>query len=322
MSAFADNITTCSEINKVHVGIVGHKSWIAKRFIKYSVHADENKIFRFQTIDRQLIGRLKRNPDLIRETLLEHDVKYIINFATGDYFGIRNQICKNQTKSWASDFELPRLLVNSVKDTDITIIHLSTGDVFDIHTIPSFVDTDASYTEKDLCNAVFQNSNHAPFFPSMKFLSEQIIRMHDKHYIFRIKNPLDVDLHPKSLLGKLMTDNILPNVEESVTFLPDLFSAMLFFMSSTVIPHGIYHCVHPEIESCIQVAKAFKKHLNKLTRYSNWDFNVCSVNEYLARLNTVVSFSKLDASKLHSCYGLYIPFADIDSTCMSRAVIH
>jgi len=207
------------------------------------------------------------------------------------------------------DFELPRLLVNTVRGTGIELIQVSTGDVYDYYQIPSFSTTDCVFTEDNLCNAVFQSDVRAPFFPGMKFLAEQIIRMHQFHYIFRIKHPIDMISHKKNTINMIIKDKVVPRAEESFTFLPDLFRAILMVvLPDESIPYGIYHIAIPGLNSMEKLAKTIIDAPRSTLMFNEWHYNICSINEYVARCGSNISFSCLNCDKFLKIGGHLTPF--------------
>lgn len=298
-------------ISKRNIALVGGTGWIGKMFRHYVRNLEISSLINIVDLSRNKIRSLNSSSDKIRDYLEENEVIAVVNLAGGDYSGLYNQFCNDSQKAWLGDFELPRMLVKSVQNTGIELIQLSTGDVYDYHQIPSYSTNDCTFSESDLCNAVFQSDIRAPFFSGMKFNAEQIIRMHPYHYIFRIKHPIDMISNPKNLINIMLSDSVsvFPLAKESITFLPDLFRAiMMVVLPDESIGYGIYHIAVPDCESLVDVAKLI---INKSPSTLEWSFSTCPINEYMNLMGQNISFSCLNTNKFKAIGGHLTPFAYI-----------
>ena len=315
MTTDDDNIAGSPELKRVSSGIsqrniavVGCDGWIGTQFRRYLKNCEVSKLINVVNLSRSTIKSLNSSADKLRDYLEETNVVAIINFAGGKYSGMYNEICKDPQVAWLGDFELPRLLVKTVQNTGIELIQISTGDVYDYYQIPSYSTSDCAFSEDNLCNAVFQSDVRAPFFSGMKFLAEQIIRMHPYHYIFRIKHPIDMVSHNKNTINMLLKDSVIPRAEESFTFLPDLFRGILMVvLPDESISYGIYHIAIPELTSMEQLAKIIINNKNVKT-LDEWRYDICSINEYVSRCGANISFSCLKTDKFTKIGGHLTPF--------------
>jgi len=315
MNTIDDDVASCPKTRKISgdisertIAVVGGFGWIGKLFRHYVNQLSINKKIKIINLSKQTIKNFNSSNDKIRDYLQSNEVVAIVNLAGGSYEGLYNQNCTDPSKAWLGDFELPRMLVKVVQNTGIELIHLSTGDVFDYHQIPSYSTNDCVFDENDLCNAVFQNDIRAPFFAGMKFNAEQLIRIHPYHYIFRIKHPIDMISNPKNLINIMLYDTVFPVAEESITFLPDLFRAIVMvLLPDESMPYGIYHVVVPDCDSLLDVAKSMKSFIGR-SRLINWDFSTCSINEYINLIGQNISFSRLNSDKFLKIGGHLTPF--------------
>lgn len=136
---------------------------------------------------------------------------------------------------------LPFDLVSMCKMSDIPIIHLSTGCLFD---------EQREYTENDKPTRGWDG--HCGFYVGTKLLAEELVREYEKHYILRLRLPFDEVDHPKNYLTKLTKFETVFDHTNSLTHRGD-FSKWVLDLWEKRAPFGTYHCVNEGQVSARQV---------------------------------------------------------------------
>lgn len=176
-------------------------------------------------------------------------VDFIINAA--GYTGVPNvdscELLENRQKCIDGNVTYPL----SLSGLNIPVLHISSGCVYNGY--PT-----GGYTEKDKPNFDFGNGS---FYSGSKALFQNLWYGRGygtKDYLFRIRMPFGPDTLNKNLLTKLSKYHKLIDKLNSVSYLPDVAKAAVYFaLNHKDIPYGIYNAVNPEPVKTSDIAEMF-----------------------------------------------------------------
>lgn len=232
----------------------------------------------------EVIGSKSRLEDycgILRE-LEEVKPDYVINVA-----GITGR----PTVDWCESNKADTYLINvngTVNLTDacwrkgIHITYYGTGCIYaydETHPIGT------KFTETDAPN--FRGSTYS----ISKTYAEDIIRHYDNVLILRIRLPVSDDLHPKSLVSKLIKYNKVVDIPNSITILPELLPVSINMMEAHLT--GIYNFTNPGSISHNEILKLYQQYIDSTFTWSNF-----TLDEQNACLQSKRSNCYLDTSKL------------------------
>jgi dTDP-4-dehydrorhamnose reductase len=135
----------------------------------------------------------------------------------------------NILKTWEANVYSVEKLVNVCQKYKITLVHISTGCIFD---------GDKNYTEEDI--PFFEKS----VYSKTKIEAEKIVNSYFNTYICRLRLPFDYIDHPKNLLSKMIKFNKVGDQQNSITNLND-FVLIVVELLQQKFPFGIYNIVNP-----------------------------------------------------------------------------
>ena len=128
--------------------------------------------------------------------------------------------------------------------TNVPIIHITSGCVYDGY-------KDGGWLETDESNLNYDNGS---FYGGSKALLEKLIQPYlTKSYLFRIRLPFGKDKHKKNLLCKLIKYEKLVNYRNSITCIEDLINVVNYFIEARP-EYGTYNITNPGSITTRQIA--------------------------------------------------------------------
>lgn len=128
--------------------------------------------------------------------------------------------------------------------TNIPIIHITSGCVYDGY-------KDGGWSETDESNLNYDNGS---FYGGSKALLEKLMAPYlSKSYLFRIRLPFGENKHKKNLLCKLIKYEKLVNYRNSITCIEDLIDVVNYFIKNRP-DCGIYNVTNPGSVTTRQIA--------------------------------------------------------------------
>lgn len=223
----------------------------------------------------------KHHDETLWDVGADDPIEFIINAA--GYTGVPNvdacEILENRQKCIDGNVTFPL----SLEHWNIPILHITSGCVYDGY-------PPGGYTEKDVPNFNFGNGS---FYSGSKALFQELWRSNGhgaKSYLFRIRMPFGPDRSGKNLITKLVKYDKLIDKLNSVSYLPDVARAAVYFaLNHEHIPKGIYNAVNPEPIRTSDIAELFE--LDK-TWMSDAEFKQVTV---APRSNCVLNPAKMES---------------------------
>lgn len=178
-------------------------------------------------------------------------IDFIINAA--GYTGVPNvdacELLENRQHCIDGNVIFPLSLSNAF--SKVPVLHITSGCVYNGY-------PEGGYTEKDPLNFDFGNGS---FYSGSKALFQRLWQAQGhqtKDYLFRIRMPFGPDRHSKNLITKLSTYPKLIDKLNSISYLPDVARAAVYFaVNHADIPAGIYNAVNPEPVRTSLIAERF-----------------------------------------------------------------
>lgn len=176
-------------------------------------------------------------------------IDFIINAA--GYTGVPNvdacELLENRQHCIDGNVTFPLNLSGG----NVPVLHITSGCVYNGY--PT-----GGYTEKDKLNFDFGNGS---FYSGSKALFQNLWHARgyfQKDYLLRIRMPFGPDTSSKNLLTKLGKYPKLIDKLNSVSYLPDVARAAVYFaINHKEIPTGIYNAVNPEPVKTSDIAEIF-----------------------------------------------------------------
>lgn len=191
----------------------------------------------------------KRHDETLWNFSADEPIEFIINAA--GYTGVPNvdacEILENRQKCIEGNVKFPL----SLENWNVPVLHITSGCVYDGY-------PPGGYTEKDMPNFDFGNGS---FYSGSKALFQELWRSNNygaKSYLFRIRMPFGPDNLDKNLIMKLRKYPRLFDKLNSVSYLPDVAKAAVYFaLNHKDIPKGIYNAVNPTPVKTSEIAEMF-----------------------------------------------------------------
>lgn len=179
----------------------------------------------------------------------EEPIDFIINAA--GYTGVPNvdacEILENRQKCIDGNVKFPL----SLSAMQCPVLHITSGCVYTGY-------PEDGFTEKDTPNFDFGNGS---FYSGSKALFQELWKRQGyftKDYLFRIRMPFGPDISEKNLVMKLRKYDRLLDKLNSVSYLPDVAKAAVYFaVNHADIPKGIYNAVNPRPVRTHEIAEYF-----------------------------------------------------------------
>jgi nucleoside-diphosphate-sugar epimerase len=129
------------------------------------------------------------------------------------------------------------------------------------------------------------------FYSYTKVMAEKLIQHYPNILNLRLRMPITSDLHPRSLLGKIIHYKKLINIPNSMTILDDLLPLIPIMIERNLT--GIYNFVNPGTISHNQLMELYKHYVDPDHQYEN--FSIEEQNRILKapRSNCELSTHKL-----------------------------
>lgn len=191
-----------------------------------------------ELVNQRIVHNWIHHADRIPE-----ETRFIIN-ATG-YTGVPNvDACENEKQQTINGNVIYPLMLEH-ENSRVPILHISSGCVYTGY--------EKNFTEEDEPNFDFNNGS---FYSGSKALEQKLLQpfMH-KSYLFRIRMPFGDDRHPKNLFTKLEKYNKLIDYPNSVSYVPDVARAAVYF-SQHRPEYGIYNVCNPGNTSTKEISDA------------------------------------------------------------------
>ena len=215
------------------------------------------------------------NREVLTTYLLKHKYNFIIN-ASG-YTGVPNIDAAESNKElcWHLNVEVPVTIVAASRNSNATVIHISSGCVFDKYT--------KQWTEDDIPNFGMFNS-YSSFYSKTKHAAETLIK--DDAIILRIRMPFCGVPSSRNYLTKLLQYDQLISMPNSVTCVEDFCNTI-----DRVLEHsnlrGIYHLFNEGTLTAKDVITCFAKY--GLTNPNHRFIPISELNTIASRSNTILS---------------------------------
>lgn len=158
----------------------------------------------------------------------------------------------NKEITFQSNVTVPTLLAEACTDTNIRIVHIGSGCIYE-----GSIDS-SEFTEDSIPN--FKDS----FYSRTKIFSEQILNNYDNNIlIIRIRMPVDNKPNDRNLITKLVKYNeVIGDIPNSITYLPDLMK-----VSKELIDRkesGIYNVVNPGVITHREILEMYRQHVDPI----------------------------------------------------------
>lgn len=154
---------------------------------------------------------------------------------------------RNKEQTIVGNVLWPVTLANVCSVTEIPLVHLSTGCLFD---------EQREYTEEDAPTRGWDG--YCGFYVGTKLMAEKLVRQCEQHYILRLRLPFDEVDHPRNYLSKLASFDRIFEHENSLTHRGD-FAKWALDLWDKSSPFGTYHCVNTGQISAIYTAQTLVK---------------------------------------------------------------
>jgi 3,5-epimerase/4-reductase len=199
------------------------------------------------------------------------------------------------TIDWSETHQQETFLVNTVGVVNLAhacwqggyhLTNYATGCIYkynDEHPIGT------AYSELDTPN--FRGS----VYSTSKSIAEELLSVYDNVLTLRIRMPISDDLHPKSLVTKLIKYSKVVNIPNSATILSEMLPISLLLAQSRKT--GVYNFTNPGAISHNEILALYKKHIDPSFSWNNF-----SEEEQNAVLKSQRSNCELDVSKLTELY--------------------
>ncbi|OQR81133.1 hypothetical protein ACHHYP_16748 [Achlya hypogyna] len=172
--------------------------------------------------------------------------------------------------------------------TAIHVTVLGSGCIF------TYDDAHPMYSDK-LFTEVDRGNFTGSFYAKTKGMLEELLRSYPDVCLLRFRMPLSDDLHPRSLLTKLLQYPKVINIPNSITVLHDLLPAVLVLAADRRT--GVFNFTNPGVVSHNELLDLYKAHVDPTYSYTNFG------PEDEAALCRTRSNVALDVSKLQAALG-------------------
>lgn len=128
---------------------------------------------------------------------------------------------------------LPAAIAHACRESDVPLMHLSTGCIFD---------EQREYTEEDTPTRGWDG--YCGAYVGAKLLAEKSVLEHPESYVLRLRLPFDSIDHPRNYLTKLAAFSTVYIHVNSLTHRGDFAKAAVDLWECGA-PYGVYHVVNP-----------------------------------------------------------------------------
>ncbi len=175
----------------------------------------------------------------------------------------------------------PLVLLHACMERGIFLLHLSSGCVYEGD------NGGRGFTEADEPN--FRGS----VYSRSKADADRVLQEFPV-LILRLRMPFEGSLHPRGLIGKLSTYKKVLDMQNSMTYVPDLLTAADTLLQAKQT--GIFHITNPGTISLAEIARRYKEKIDPA-----FDFTPVTYENLMAsvlkapRSNCVLSTEKIEA---------------------------
>lgn len=141
------------------------------------------------------------------------------------------------------------------------------------------------------------------FYSKTKATVEDFLKQYSNVLILRLRMPLSDDLHPRSLVTKLITYEKVVNIPNSMSVLTDLLPIAIDMCKNSKV--GIYNFTNPGYVTHNQILQKYKQYIDPNFEWKNFTEEEQSKVIVAPRSNTF-----LDASKLVNEYPSLLPITE------------
>lgn len=225
-------------------------------------------------------ARLQNYEQLVQEiTKIQPD--YVLN--TAGIVGIPNvdwcEEHKNetyQTNTIGID-NLAYACAHALTDRIIPLTNYATGCIYD--------DRVQLFTEQDEPNFTVSTYSHS------KVLAEQLLQKYNHVLTLRIRLPISVDLHTKSLIAKLLKYKRVTNIANSMSYLPELLPISIRMTLDG--QRGIYNFTNPGFITHVQILQLYQKYVDNSFQFEIINDAAHANIVKVPRCNCMLNVSKL-----------------------------
>lgn len=201
-----------------------------------------------------------RNRETLRQVLRTSKPTVVINCAAFVKDGVVDNCEDYKYETLATNLAFPTMLVDECYRAGITLLHVSTGCLFNGD------NGGKGWSETDIPELSF--SRQCGVYVGSKELAEKFVRMHDKHYICRIRLPFDrFDFH-RNYLSKLQRYAKVVRATNSLSHRGDFVNACLDLLKIGA-PFGTYNVTNPGAVDSAWICELLEKKLNR--SFTFWD---------------------------------------------------
>ena len=155
----------------------------------------------------------------------------------------------------------PQILTDWCILNDIILGHVSSGCIY---TGKRF--DNKPFTEEDEPNFTFKQNN-CSFYSGTKAIAENIVRKHEKHYIWRLRIPFEENNNNRNYISKLIKYEKLLEAENSISNKHEFVSVSIQSILNK-IPYGIYNITNTGYITTSQLVEKLKRTISKSKNFS------------------------------------------------------
>lgn len=185
----------------------------------------------------------------------------------------------------------PLVLLNECMKRNIYLVHIGSGCIYDgdgpVHRSPPEADEGGGgkgFTEEDAPN--FTGS----FYSLSKAMSDQLLKPFPVLQL-RIRMPFDGSRSPRNLLTKLVGYKKVLDRDNSITYMPDFFTALTTLVEKRAT--GIYNVVNPGPVSPYKIMMKYKELIDPKHTFERLELKDLPTVTKAARSNCILSGVKL-----------------------------
>jgi UDP-glucose 4,6-dehydratase len=183
-------------------------------------------------------------------------IDFVINAA--GYTGKPNvDVCeKNKDITIHANIIFPQILTDWCMLNDITLGHVSSGCIYSGRR-----EDGNPFNEDDISNFSFRQNN-CSIYSGIKVMSEKLVRIWEKSYVWRLRMPFEERDNPRNLLSKYLKYSKLLNAENSISHKEEFVNACIQTLTKKV-PYGIYNVTNTGYVTTQMIIDKFKKTIAK-----------------------------------------------------------
>lgn len=183
-------------------------------------------------------------------------IDFVINAA--GYTGKPNvDVCeKNKDITIHANIIFPQILTDWCMLNEITLGHVSSGCIYSGRR-----EDGNPFTEDDISNFSFRQNN-CSIYSGIKVMSEKLVRIWEKSYVWRLRMPFEERDNSRNLLSKYLKYSKLLNAENSISHKEEFVNSCIQTLTKKV-PYGIYNVTNTGYVTTQMIIDKFKKTIAK-----------------------------------------------------------